>query len=227
MKSSNFDKYFNPTNNNKYNSKILINILEDIYKKDIKTIEYEIKNQNINVDSVAISKYLNTVFEQETSNNKAQNVRNERYIYKPYTLEYFKKYISIVKAKTIILLSIIEKINNKQFKQLNNLLNNFDIQIDEDGNMSREDIIRLIVPTINNINDLYDQVNKANDLNSYLLFKLSKELFINNGISLEELYPTVELQIQNSDNNHIVGNIPLSKKQFEKIKKYNQNNQQF
>ncbi len=136
-----------------------------------------------------------------------------RYYFEPYTLEYFKRYSNIVRNKALLLLNIIEKIGNRDSLSIQDLMKELDIQLDENGNILKEDIIRLITPTVYNINELNEKVTKANDLSTYLTFKMSKHSLYRNDLSEGEIYPTESLQIKNLYYDHIKGNVPLSNNQ--------------
>lgn len=94
---------------------------------------------------------------------------------------------------------------------IQDLITELDIQLDANGNISKEDIIRLITPTVYNIESLNKKVSKANDLSTYLTFKMSKHSLYKDGWSEEEIYPSSLLQIKNLYNDH--GFVPLSSKQ--------------
>ncbi len=48
------------------------------------------------------------------------------------------------------------------------MLESIDIELDEFGNIKKEDIIRLLTPTIYNINEFKKKIKDANDLSTYL-----------------------------------------------------------
>lgn len=137
-----------------------------------------------------------------------------KYDFDPYTLEYFKKYTAIVKRKLILLLDLIEKISIKDSKPIQDLLDDLDINLDAAGNISKDDIIRLIKPTIDNLNDLDEKVKRANDLATYLTFTIQAATFYESNI-----YPSSSLQIKRPFHDYLKGNVPLSPKQKEEIEK--------
>ncbi len=155
---------------------------------------------------------------EELSQKFADDIAIERYQFEPYTLEYFNKYLNIVRSKAILLLSIIEKIGNKESLSIKHLMKELDIQLDKNGNISKEDIIRLITPTIYNIIEIEEKVNKANDLSTYLTFKMSIDSLYRNGFDEREIYPTKLLQEKNLYYAYIKGNVPLSDNQIAKLK---------
>lgn len=149
---------------------------------------------------------------EKSSQHFADELTASRYGFDSYTLEYFHKYSNIVRNKAIKILSIIEKIVNKD-STVNDLLTELDIQLDENGNITKEDIIRLISPFINNYNLLVEKINTANNLETYLTFKISKHSVYRNGCSEGELYPTSSIQVKNLYYDYLPGNIPMSESQ--------------
>ena len=144
------------------------------------------------------------------------NISASRYAFTPYSLEYFKKYVSIVKKKTLSLLNIIETISNKKSTSISDQLKDLDINLDNDGDILKEDIIRLILPTVFNLNELEEKVTNGNDVTTYLNFKISRELIYKSGIS--NLYPSTSIQVKNIDGNYSQGNVPLSEDQKDILK---------
>ncbi len=141
-----------------------------------------------------------------------------KYQFDPYTLEYFKRYSNIVRNKALLLISIIEKIGNRDCMSIQDLISELDIQLDENGNVLKEDIIRLITPTVYNISALNEKITEANDLSTYLTFKISKHSLYRGGFSESEIYPSKSLQIKKLDYDYIKGNVPLSNNQKAELK---------
>lgn len=117
-----------------------------------------------------------------------------RYQFEPYTLKYFNKYIEIIKRKLLTLLDIIEKIGNKDVAPIQDYLTELDVVLDETGNVSKEDIIRLLTPTYYNFMALREKVEKANDLSTYLTLKMSIHSLMREGLLESDIYPRVTLQ---------------------------------
>lgn len=164
--------------------------------------------------------YLNkqlTMDEQFEENNQyfSNMFALNKYKFEPYTLEYFNKYISIVRKKILILLDIIEKIGNKNTSSIADIILDLDIVLDVNGNILIEDIDRLIKPTVVNIHILQEQLSKANDLSTYLTFKMSKLSVYRNGFSESELYPSTSLQDKGSFSFHPDEYVSLSIRQQE------------
>lgn len=150
---------------------------------------------------------------EESSQHFADQITASRYGFDSYTLNYFNKYSSIVRRKAKRILDIIEKIANKDYSTIADLIIELDIQLDANGNISKEDIIRLIPPFIHNYNSLVEKVNSANNLETYLTFKLSKHSVYRNGCSEGELYPTSSIQTKSLYYDYLPGNISLSSNQ--------------
>ena len=140
-----------------------------------------------------------------------------RYGFDSFTLDYFHKYLNIVRNKAKKILDIIEKIVNKD-SSIIELLVELDIKLDENGNISKEDIIRLIPPFIHNYNELFEKINTANNLETYLTFKLSKHSLYRDGRSEGELYPTSSIQVKDLYRDYLPGNISLSTNQKNQLR---------
>ncbi len=242
MENLNFEPYFGDTDIQYYDSKYLITILENILENKLDEIKNKINNTQVMVSKEQITEYLEKRFAEEnpelksriespkpkrsrnvaewtdedieaSSQEFADSLSVARYYFEPYTLEYFKRYSNIVRNKSLLLLSIIEKLGNKNYALIQDLLSELDVQLDKNGNILKEDIIRLITPTVYNIKKLNEKVTKANDLSTYLAFKMSKHSLYKDDISEGEIYPTELLQIKNLYYGDIKGNIPLSNNQ--------------
>lgn len=180
MQRADFDKYLK--NEEKwYNPQILITILEDNLKKDFTTLYNEVKYADIKWQEEDIIKFLTT----------------KNYKYNPNTLEYLKSYIAIIQYKVLSLFDIIEKLSLKKLSLINKKLISLDIKLNESKDINKEDIIRLIIPTVYNYQLYQEKICQINDLNTYLQ-------------NIENLdYPSYHLQSQG------LGNVPLSKEQEE------------
>lgn len=150
---------------------------------------------------------------EESSQRFADELTAARYRFDSYALNYFNKYSNIVRNKAKKILDIIEKIANKDYSTIADLIIEYDIVLDENGNISKEDIIRLIPPFVHNYSSLIEKVNAANNLETYLTFKLSKHSLYRGGWSEGELYPTASIQSKSLYYDNLKGNIPLSKNQ--------------
>ena len=180
MQRADFDKYLK--NEEKwYNPQILITILEDNLKKDFTTLYNEVKYADIKWQEEDIIKFLSA----------------KNYPYNPNTLEYLKNYIAIIQYKVLSLFDIIEKLSLKKLSLINKKLISLDIKLNESKDINKEDIMRLIIPTVYNYQLYQEKISQINDLNTYLQ-------------NIENLdYPSYHLQSQG------LGNVPLSKEQEE------------
>ncbi len=185
--------------------------------------EYEEYMQS---DEIKSGKWRETMFDnpwwadkkqiEEHCNRFADECTAARYSFEPFTLEYFHKYSNIVRKKALLLLSIIENIDNEE-KEYEELRNKYDIVLNQNKEVAKEDFERLLVPTVYNIDKLISKVNDANNLSTYLTFKMSPFSLGREGISENEIYPSKSLQIVSIHDCHRPGNIPLSKRQKEEL----------
>jgi len=225
-----------------YSPKILIKIIEDLLGKKFNAIKEEVSNANITITKEEILECLDKTFEEEnpelkrrienpkprvkknllemtredikrSSQEFVDQIAAARYKFEPYALDYFKKYVKIVKNKAILLLDIIEKLSLKESKLIQENLNNLDIVLAFEEYISKEDIIRLISPTIHNIKTIEEKIENGNKPSTYLTFKLSKHGLYKDGWSEGEIYPSTSIQIKNVYYDHMNGNVPLSENQ--------------
>ena len=148
----------------------------------------------------------------------------QRYEYYPYTLQYFEKYSSIVRNKVKRLLTIIEALSNNNIEPIQEELKSLDILVDNNGNISKTDIYRLVIPAIANIYLLEEKLTAANDLSTYLITKMSKDLIYREGWSEDEMYPIKSLQHFGNTMFEHQDYVPLSKNQSDQIEKARRRN---
>ncbi len=242
MVNLNLEPYFESADIQYYDSKYMITILENILGNKIEDIKKEINDAQIVVSNEQIKEYLEKTFEEEDPELKKRiekpkpkrsgntgkltdedmkaysqefvdGLNARRYYFEPYTLEYFKRYSNIVRNKALLLLNMIEKIGNKDALSIQDLMKELDIQLDENGNISKEDIVRLITPIVYNMSALKETVTKANDLKTYLTCKISIDYLYRKGLSESDIYPSESLQIKKIDYDLLKDNVPLSKNQ--------------
>lgn len=238
--------YYVDDNNDYCDCQHIIFALEYVLNSTLEEIKKNVQGSKVNVTPEQIVTYLNYMFLMEhpevkkrIENKKNRSINKDnvsykfliksgndiqddlickKYSYEPYTLNYYKKYINIVKRKSLLLLSMIENIGKNNLSLMKPLLNDLDIQI-SDGKILKEDIVRIIEPMEYNYYLLAQKVKRANNLNTYLYEKISKESLFKAGISEDEMYPTLEIQVRNLEYNDLNGNIRLSKNQEENLKK--------
>ena len=154
---------------------------------------------------------------QESTEYFGDQFEADRYAFYPYTLRYFNKYTDIVRKKAKRLLAIIKGLSTNDINPIKDELERLDISLNEDGKISKTDIHRLVIPTIANVNLLEDKLNQANELSTYLEFKLSIHLIYRRGLSEDEMYPVSGLQYQSYNNDYEEDNVKLSSNQRKKI----------
>ena len=240
-----FEKFFD--GKKYYDPRIMINILEDYAGKNYSDIRNGVLNSNVLVTDKEIVNFLNQQFldynpdvmkrvndgdlkhansdklfgeEQLTYLKRHSSCLEDylmvrRYTFEPYSLEYFKEYISIVKTKLLCLLDncFFVSCGCPNFEFLDNL----DIKLDSRGFVSKEDIVRFVKPILYNLNDLNNKVMEANDLSTYLSFKMSRFSLYRSDLSHDDVYPSASLQVNNllcSED----GYVALSSDQREKVK---------
>lgn len=250
MDKNNLENYFNE---DYYDSIYLVKVLEDLLGKSFDEIRNDVHNKKVIVSSDEIKSYLENrfIYEKpelherlqkpktklgadaskwidEAIRNYSERIADEyeakRYSFDPFTLEYYQKYTEIVRNKINKLLDIVNGLATKEIKPIKKDLNKLDIKISKDGKISKEDIIRLIVPLITNIEKLEEKVDKANNLSTYISFKLSKDSLYREGLFESELYPQSDLQTQSDMNDWKDDNVKLSDNQRKVLKKHQDKN---
>lgn len=177
-----------------------------------------------------------TEWTEEGIQNASQQFVDEltaiKYQYDSYALEYFKKYIDILKEKSLSLFEIVNKIQNIALGKINDegeinkiisLLSEYDIKILENGNIYYQDLIRLLTPLVENVLELKEKVDSANSLETYLSFKISKHSLYKDGFTEDDIYPKRALQVKAYEFD-TKGYIRLSHKQREALNKENLDN---
>ena len=248
MEKIQMEHYFTNMENNShyYNPKIMITILEDIFKRNIFDIERKIDSCYIHVNEDDIKDFLEQKLIEEDfelkqrieapkkkrSSNLAywtkEDVENssqefidelsmQRYTFEPYTLEYFIRYTSIVRNKINELISIIKNLSTKKIDVIEEELKRLDINLDENNDIHKSDIIRLIIPAMYNIKLLNDKVNEANNLETYLTFKMSRHSLYKEGFMENEIYPNQEIIIKSLEYDGCPGYVPLTDNQKQQL----------
>lgn len=189
-----------------------------------------ILNINVNLTIDEIKEYLDNKFERENkylkeklekynykdSGEKCIDLYNARkYIFDEVTYKYFVNHINVLKNKIMKLLNIIDGLINNSYFESNDVLNSLiDLNITiVNGNISFTDIDRLIIPLIDNINELTDLYFLANNFETYSSFYINKDYLFRNGISFDELFPLDDLQIKYGRHVNYKGYVPWSDNQ--------------
>ena len=113
-------------------------------------------------------------------------------------MEYFQSYTNILKGKILLIVDYLKKISEHNTSSIEKELKMLDITLDEFGNISLEDVERLINTLTSNLKDLCDKINRANNLETYLNFKLSRNFLYQSASQEIELYPYEMQQIINA-----------------------------
>lgn len=170
--------------------------------------------KNINENDIDIS-----------TNHFVESINLSKYEFDPSTLNYYRDYVKILKQKSMKLLSIIDElIKDKAGKlkwcTINNVIEQLDLKINKDKDICYEDLMRLVIPTIDNILKLKQILNEANCLDTYLEFSI-KKVCESEDYTMYDIFPKKDLQIKQILDQDIPGYVPLSENQKNKIKKSN------
>lgn len=148
-------------------------------------------NMKFNIDEVDIINYANKMlkekkYDKTTYANKLTTAL--------YNLKYNKKYIDIVKNKTLIyyktLVYILDDVN---YKNSDIILNKLDIIPDKNHCIKTEDINRLVEVIINNIMLLNDKTLETNSVNLHFAYCF----YDTNVIANCAVYPTSNIILYN------------------------------
>lgn len=181
----------------------------NITYSNLKTI---IQKTNVNLTQEEIHTYLEQ--EKQKTIGKYNNPPLEEIIVKKIEeasaisqehLNYYKKYIEIVKQKILLILNIVEEIINNDLN--NETILSLDLNLDN-GQISLEDADRITKALYENIIDLLGLKNKANDLDTY------KETY---RYKHNKTIPTLDLQNKDLSSSSPRGYIRLSKKQYNEL----------
>ena len=143
------------------------------------------------------------------------------YYYDPYSLNYFKKYILILKQKLIELCNLIDDLNQLEneeaYNRVKKKLHQLDMRINYKNELYYIDAIRIEEAFVYNFNDFYKKVVIANNLETYYKFKLTKAKVLKECVFESNLYPKKELQIKDLKYLHDKQFISLSAEQEKKL----------
>lgn len=201
-----------------------------------------IKDAKVTVTEAQVKEYLDKKFELENLELKQKiEVATEDFgdelctsknSFDSYSLEYFRKYVDILKDKSLKLFYLVDKIQEHklhgwyfnceqetEWNQIEKLLIDYDIKLNVDGNIYYLDLIRLLTPLIQNVLQMKEVLEKANNLETYLGFAISNHSFSRDRFAESELYPRRSLQVKDIFFDDEEGYIPLSEKQKAKINK--------
>lgn len=148
---------------------------------------------------------------------------SSRYYFEPYSLQYFKTYVSILKEKCQTLLSVLDDINKCKAEKLSDeaeqRILDLDFHINSDGNIYFKDAERLANAIIYNVNDLREKIKAGNDPETYLTFKESRHRLMKDDVCEYEIYPSREIQKKDRYCANMPQFIALSEEQQTQVQK--------
>lgn len=142
-----------------------------------------------------------------------EDIEKAKYKFEPYTLYYYKTYIDLLKKKLNKFLDIVDSISpNISVKELD-VLNNYDIKINNQGLILKRDASRLICPILYCLSELLKKTQESNQLETYLNNKLNLDSIYRSGLNEADYYPSPELQVNSIIDNSSSEFISLTEKQ--------------
>ena len=219
--------------------KIIIQILEVELGKNYDEIKRECSEAKITISEDEIKEYLKKIYEkekeerlskvngindevEEASADFAKNLMASSYHYEPYTYKYFSRYKDILDDRIAALFEIIDLLNSyfsglldaEGKRKLETYIKDLDLELDG-KKIHIDDVIRIVVPLIYNIETVENLVTRANNVETYREFKISLDSIHRNGFTEKDVYPSIGLQVKNLDVEFEKGLVPLSNKQKE------------
>lgn len=243
----------NLNNNFMVSPKLFMVILETELGKSYNNIRKLCDNVKITITKEEIEEYANECIsigkkvhamkeKERKANNESESISEEtkeacdrffdmmlqkQYGYDSFMTEYFTKYIDILKQKIANFFELIDLLNcltlsDEQKEKLTFLINDLDITLNENG-ILLSDVIRIVKPMIYNIDSLFELEKRANDKETYIKFKMTRDQIYFDGLNENELYPSVDFQIKNLNVENYKWAVALTEKQKEKLwKNYNE-----
>ena len=159
----------------------------------------------LSMSYVEIKKFIKkadiTLTLEEIENFLVDRLKDDsKYYYEPYSLQYFKNYVSILKEKCETLFDILDDINRVKTEELteeqSKRILDLDFHINENGDIYFADAVRLLDAIVYNVKNLNNKVKEGNNLETYLTFKESKQSLFKDNMFECELYPRKEVQIK-------------------------------
>ena len=149
-----------------------------------------------------------------------------KYTYDEYTYKYYNIMIKRLKTRCMKFVKLISdltktryiKLTEEQLKLFINKMEQFDIDVNEYG-IHYNDVLRIVEPMIHNVKELKKHFDEANNLETYELEKKSLLLYeVQKSGNLENtLYPIDKIQVQDIIFDGILGLIPFTDRQREKL----------
>lgn len=211
---------------------VLIRLLETNLNNNLRNINDLVNYAHISATEDSIKKFLADKTEEENYKwritlARSQGQRREKrpfpsdernidlekiskieYRFDPLILEYYKSLCVILKLRSLKILNILTCLVNKDFTSIEEEIKNLDLDIDQNGNISKRDIMRIIIPLLCNIKLLLKMTRDANNPDTYLLNREGQEFILNNGI-----FPIEDLQITSLSMSESPLYIPLTDNQ--------------
>lgn len=240
---NNIEKYADSTKNKFVKPMILIKVIEDTLGMNYKDIKDKVDNSCINIDQEDVMDFLNGDYIKEKI--KTQNKINKyfkdksylkitdeqlnkvvatdipvpKYRLEVYSYIYYEKYIAILKYKISKLLNIIGYLQIQKSNIIKEQLEELDICVNQLGNIRYDDVIRLVLPTIENFNELNRVVKKANNIFTYREVMRNIEMFEKDKKRERDIFPNKNLQVSWTITNEDYGYAPLTPLQIKKNKR--------
>lgn len=197
-----------------YPSDIIINVFNSISEIPFDEVEEYLNNTKIFIEEEDIVNYLNQMLHDENPDlEKSVNLKidsikfpelaskrfelklqMERYEFYPYTLYYYINHSNITREKCLKLFDIMKGIYCKD-PNVDVNLRSLDIRLDDDKNILKSDIFRLMIPFFVNLEMFNEKIKEGNDVKTYLVNKLSLDKVYSRGASEDDLYPSNNLQM--------------------------------
>ncbi len=177
-----------------------INAKVTLTEEEIKNFLLEkAKEANIDMSEKPRKKRINNASEidiEEFVEEFKNKLIKSKYILNDYDLIYFKRYVEILKIKSIKFCSLIKLILNKQpIEEMKKILPDFENAIImKEGKINGDSISRLKEVILRNYVEIKKKINKANSLNTYLKTVINLELLHKDGWTEMDLYPSSRLQ---------------------------------
>ncbi len=168
-----------------------------------------IKTANITLTSEQIKTFLTNEInkeqlelkeplEEENKEKGKDMVVVSGYCFEPYSLQYFKTYVSILKEKCKSLFAILdnleqissEKMTEEQWQTILNL----DFHINENGDIYFADAVSLLDAMVYAVRDLHDRVMQGNDPKTYITCKEPRHQLLKDDLTVSEIYPRKEVE---------------------------------
>ena len=219
---------------------VFVRIIESNLHNELRNIKDLVNNAHISATEEKIKKFLAEKYEEDSYDLKLKIARlqgrkktigndldlliekldidESKYEFDPFSLKYYQMYSNVLKLRSIKLLMIIEHIIKKDLIPIKQEIESLDLDIDDDGNILKSDVLRLSIPLLCNIKLLLKMVREASNPESYLKDNFSKiRQCIQGDIEINELFPQEELQLPRLSSVENPLYVPFTDKQSEEL----------